>query len=305
MNHIKYHKSFKYLVGILSIGWLGILASNIISADNMHTSIFDADGNPIEQEFILTDADYAKIAQLKSTWSEEDTRSNAKLRAEKGVQAYNNGDFENAVAFYNEALAIGDFEDTNSVTILMNLALAYEALDDSTNAIRTYRIIQSKTPPKSALFNVAESKVALLGEYMDVNKAIIALNNAIKLEPNNFEANNVLSLIYMGEYGNEFTDFNTALAYNKKMIQIAPDNINVQINLAITNIALGKLSDAKNQLQLILEKQPELIPANYLMMKTLNLLGYTTEARSYAQKLIGWYGDFENDKLVAEIMGSK
>ncbi|MDP4007805.1 MAG: hypothetical protein Q8P68_01300 [Candidatus Peregrinibacteria bacterium] len=304
MHHIKYHKGFKYIVGILSIGWLSILTANIISTDSLHTSVFDADGNPTEQVFVLTDADYAKIAQLKSTWSEEDTKSNAKVRAEKAVRAYNNGDFENAVALYNEALALGGFEEQNSTTIFMNLALAYEALHDSTNATRTYRIIQNNSP-KSVFFNVAEAKIALLGEYINVKKAIIALNNAIKLEPNNFEANNALALIYMGEYGNEFKDLKTALTYNTRMVQISPENINIRINLAITNIELGKLSDAKTQLDFILAKQPSSIPANYLMMKTLNLLGDATEAKAYANKLIAWYSDFQNDKLVAEIIGNK
>lgn len=303
MNGFQLSKGFKVAVFVLTVGWLSVLSVNIISPSSIHTSVFDADGNLVNDEFVLSEEDLQKINELKASWSIEDANSNAKLRAEKAVEAYNLGDSENAIQLYNEALALGKFENGNNITILMNLALAYESIGDSVGAIRTYRIVQSKVKPTGAEFSVAKGKIALLGEFMDVKTAMLAFKAAILLEPSNFEANNTLALIYMGEYGSEFKDLQEALKLNSKMKDIAPENTNVRINLAMNFLELGQVKYALEHLEYVLSVQPQSLPANYLMMKALHLRKESAKAKGYAEKLIGWYPDFKEDELVAEVMG--
>ena len=54
MNEVKYSKSFKLIVGVLSIGWLSVLSANVFSPNSLHTSVFDTEGNVIGEEFILS-----------------------------------------------------------------------------------------------------------------------------------------------------------------------------------------------------------------------------------------------------------
>jgi|GEM_PF-6185963 len=298
----KNYKSFKVLVGVLSIGWLSVLAWNITPNELLSADILDAHGNIVASQLMLSEEDLTTIENLKAQWSEEEVHSNAYLRAEKAVQAYNNGDFENAIELYNEALALGKFDDENLLTILSNLALAYEADGYSENALKTYNVIFNKVSPQTALHHVMKGKMSLLAEFIDVEQAIASFESALAIEPNDFDAHNTLALIYMGEYGSEFTDYQKALSHNEKMNDLFFENVNVRINLATNYIALKNYSHAHKLLEEVIEMQPQSLPANYLMMKTLQLTGKQSEAGMYAQKLVNWNPEFKSDALIAEIL---
>ncbi len=303
-SRFKYTKGFKIIVGALALSWLSVLAMNLTSTELLTTDIFDADGNFIGTEVVLSEDDIAKIDLLKAEWSEQEAESNARLRAEKAVAAYNLGDFENAIALYNEALALGSFDEENRLILLSNLALAYEAEGYTESAIKTYEVILTKVPGSSAEKYVADGKIALLQEYIDVKSAIKSFEAAFKIDSDNFDVNNTLALIYMGEYGSEFTDYSKALIYNDRMGLLFPENVNVRVNLGINYMELKQYENAKANLTYVLDTQPQSLPANYLMMKVLHLSGNNIEAKKYAIQLVEWVDSFRDDKLVAEVLES-
>ncbi|MBT6069259.1 tetratricopeptide repeat protein [Candidatus Peregrinibacteria bacterium] len=297
-------KGFKILVVALSVSWLGVLAVNLSPKDIAQTNVFDADGNLVETEFLLDAEDKAHVAKNLEEWNEEDMRVRARSLAENGAVAFNYGDFENAIDLYNQALELGTLSEENTLTLLSNLAIAYEAYNDPMSAVKTYEVLKSKLSEDNALFHVATGAIALLQEYADVPKAIKELEIALQFLPSDFDANNTLALIYMGEYGSEFEDFARALKYNKKTLSISPDNINVKINLSMNYIELGKHEEAIKHLGEVLKAMPNSMPANYLIMKAKYANEEIFEARKYAEKLVEMYDGFQNDKLVAEILES-
>jgi tetratricopeptide (TPR) repeat protein len=301
-NMLGNQKGFKILVVALSVSWLGVLAVNLSPKDIAQTNVFDADGNLVETEFLLDAEDKAHVAKNLEEWNEEDMRVRARSLAENGAVAFNYGDFENAIDLYNQALELGTLTDENALVLLSNLAIAYEAYGDPISAIKTYEVLKSELSPKDALFHVAEGAIALLDEFSDVKKAIKSFEIALQFSPSDFDANNTLALIYMGEYGSEFEDFARALKYNKKTLSLSPDNVNVKINLAMNYIELGHHDDAIATLTEVLDVVPTSLPSNYLMMKAKYSNEEVFEARKYAEALIEMYSGFKSDKLVAEIL---
>ena len=297
-----YLKSFKILVLLLSTTWLGVLFFGLTPTDLIHTNVLDANGNIIDQEPVLTETDTLELEANNEMWNKKDAAFKARSIAENGISAFNRGDYENAIELYSQALEFGTFDTENTLTLLTNLALAYEAYGDSRNAIKTYELIQARVQEKSSDYHVAKGKVALLGEFIEVKEAIQEFSRALKQNPESFDANNALALIYMGEYGSEFTDYIRALQYNEKTLSIAPKNTNVQINLALSYIELEQYGKAIPILKNVLEVLPQSLPVNYLIMRAYHHSGNVTEAQKHAQKLVQWYDGFTHDKLVAEVL---
>lgn len=303
-NTFPMRKGMKMLIVILSVTWLGVLAVNLSPDQIAQTSVLDAEGNVVGEEFTLTTEDLQALGERSGEWNESDAHFKARSLAENGIQAFNQGDFENAIDLYNQALELGAFEGENQLTLLANLAIAYESYGDSTNALSTYKRMQAMVDSKSALFHVITGKIALVDEFVNVNDAVKEFEWAIDIEPENFDANNALALIYMGEYGSEYIDFEKALVYNQKTRAIQSENTNVMLNLSINYIGLGQYENAVMLLSEVLELMPHSLPANYLMMRAHYLSGDAVLAKEYASKLLGWHPGFKDDKLVAEILGN-
>ena len=225
--------------------------------------------------------------------------------ADYAITAFNNGDFTNAITLYERALKEGDFTGENRTTLLLNLAIAYEAIGDTTGAQTTYALILKDEPEQSVLWHLIHARMALISEYLEIPSALSHLEEILKMDTSNFDALTTLSLIYMGEYGTSFQDNAKALDYNLQSLQISPDNDNVKLNLATTYLELNQYTQAETLLKNVLTNREDFIPASYLLMKTLYLEGKISEAKLLAKKLLSIYEGFEEDDLVKEILAAK
>ncbi|CRM12503.1 putative PEP-CTERM system TPR-repeat lipoprotein [Pseudomonas sp. 58 R 12] len=81
------------------------------------------------------------------------------------------------------------------------------------------------------------------------------LEQAVKIDPHQLSANNVLGLLYMGDNGKQYTDFKKALEFNQAAFDIAPGRV-TQIVLVRNLIKLEQYSKAKINLDELKLKYP-------------------------------------------------
>ncbi|NVZ69438.1 hypothetical protein HX791_09680 [Pseudomonas costantinii] len=81
------------------------------------------------------------------------------------------------------------------------------------------------------------------------------LERAVEIDPQKLAANNVLGLLYMGDNGKQYADYNKALVFNQAAFNIAPGRI-TQIVLVRNLIKVREYSKAETHLNELKLKYP-------------------------------------------------
>ncbi|MGC6370521.1 tetratricopeptide repeat protein [Pseudomonas sp. K2I15] len=82
------------------------------------------------------------------------------------------------------------------------------------------------------------------------------LEQAVNISPHTLAANNVLGLLYLGDNGKEYADFNKALVFNQAAFDISPGRI-TQIVLVRNLIKVGQYAQAETHLEQLKSKYPD------------------------------------------------
>jgi tetratricopeptide (TPR) repeat protein len=142
----------------------------------------------------------------------------------KGLLYLQEGNEEKAIAAFKEVLKMHNLADTDRSECLRNLAITYKQkyLKDTLlnqpvrDSVRYYffqaAIINSKS---SYFYFVNMADVYLLDK--DVARAVDCLVSALDITPEKLAVNNLLGLIYLGEYDKKYFNPAKALRYNLKV----------------------------------------------------------------------------------------
>jgi len=116
-----------------------------------------------------------------------------------------------------------------------------------------------------------------MGEY---EKAINALFNQLKIDPNSVEA-----LIYLGLTYYECGEFEQAMERYEQAFQIRRTSILVRENMAIARLTAGELDKALDDLVALHEEKPEDPGITELLVLALGKLGKWEAAKRYVYRL--------------------
>lgn len=184
------------------------------------------------------------------------TEADALKLNEAGIILMNEGKYEQAIASFKEAIQNSGLNTNSKGNIYRNMALAYHEQTIIDSAVH-YSTLAAKCFYKNSydyLVNMA---------YVDilVGKTGIAKSKLLKAETINSEdmaVNNILGLIYLGDYGAEFTDLEKGLRYNKKAYEINGSRGTEDI-LARNYYELGEYENAEVHYDHVYSKYPGIV----------------------------------------------
>lgn len=160
---------------------------------------------------------------------------------DRAIQLMYKGEYREAERLFKQALARipeGDYE--NRYTFNSNLALLYENEGNLKAAEAFHRKSLEYVDRDMALYHSTLGNISLLKG--DLHAAIENFGQALKINPNDFDAHNSLGLIYMGDVSDEVWDYKLALEHNRKAFEINPE-ITAMSNLAQNYFLLEDYSE--------------------------------------------------------------
>lgn len=171
-------------------------------------------------------------------------------------------------------------ESNNKHIIYSNLASLYEISEEKDLAIEYYKKARD-------LFNESDSKYYSYNAQINlqegkIGEALDALGKAININPDNFDANNLLGLLYLGEIEGVDIDLDRALEYNEKAYKLNPSPYIIE-NLAINYYFIGEYKKSF----LLFKKLNKINPNNILSNYYLGLLYLIVDRNiEYSQELL-------------------
>jgi tetratricopeptide (TPR) repeat protein len=129
----------------------------------------------------------------------------------RGVAWYNKGEYDKAIAAYNQALRIIDPNDTACISIVyLNRGSAWYGRREFEKAIADFNQTIRIDPNNSDAYSNRGNVWAQQCEY---DKAIADYNQAIRIDPNNFDAFNNRGSVWTrkSEYDKAIIDLNEAI----------------------------------------------------------------------------------------------
>ena len=115
---------------------------------------------------------------------------------------------------------------------------------------RTLWISELRRNPTSPLALANLGAVYITDQEWD--KAWLCLENAVKIEPNDINANNDLGIV-LGHMGKD----DAAVAVYRKVIQLKPDFVHTHANLALLLTKMGRWEESMVEYRKVLELRPE------------------------------------------------
>ncbi|MEO6254901.1 MAG: hypothetical protein ABIO79_16440 [Ferruginibacter sp.] len=181
------------------------------------------------------------------------TEDDAIKKNQEGINHMNEGKYQLALVDFNEAINNPRLTLISKGTIYRNIALTYHELNKLDSSIH-FSTLGAKCYKKNSYdYLVNMGNVDLLTGKTSV--ALVKLLKAAALEPDDLSVNNILGLIYLGDYGEEFSDPEKALNYNKKAFEISNSRITEDI-LGRNYYDLGKYELAEMHYERIHEQYP-------------------------------------------------
>lgn len=142
---------------------------------------------------------------------------------QQGVQLINDGKQEDALKVFLKALQNKKLSKDYKGTIYRNIAITYTQLGKKDSAIH-FSTLAAKCYRKNSydyLVNAADVDLLRGKAASGLSKLLKAQN----LDPSDMAVNNMLGLLYMGEYDESLTDLDKALEYNLKAFDISGTRI--------------------------------------------------------------------------------
>ncbi len=137
---------------------------------------------------------------------------------EQGVQLINEGKHEEALQLFLKAISSRKLSKEYKGTIYRNTAITYNQLDKKDSAIHFFTLAFKCYRKNSYDYLVNAADVDL--QRGKTEAALTKLLKAADISPDEMTVNNTLGLLYLGEYGQAFTDLDKALKYNLKAFEL-------------------------------------------------------------------------------------
>lgn len=209
----------------------------------------------------------------------------------------NEGDYPNAIKYFKEALNFKPITDETQQIILRNIAISYYDSDQVDSSILYFKKAIDISPKNTYEYYVNLAEVDLLVDRVD--EAIKNLKRARSIHPNKMEVNNTLGLIFIGEYGDKYIDYERAITYNKKVVEISKDRTTKSV-LARNYYYLKQYDKAENIFSELNKNHPDLLDYQYWLGVTKYEKGAIDSAKVMLTDLINKdasYKEFVSDIL--------
>ncbi len=162
--------------------------------------------------------------------------------------------------------------------IFQNLGRLYEDWHRAPEAVRAYTQAMQLAKPNSVEYFNHQGEVALLER--NVIEAIKAFEKAIRLDVTNSVAHNQLGLIYLGVFGEGYSDHRLALKHNQAALLDRPQDLSLKEALALNWVALKHYAQALPILEELSEKIPRSAQIKYHLGITYEELGDREQAKA-------------------------
>lgn len=179
---------------------------------------------------------------------------------ENGLIAMDNGELELAIDYFKQAIDKKGLDKSTAATCLRNLAVAWDEFGN-TDSSKYYSLKAAEVIGKDTY----EYELYLADvDMIDGNtaSAIERLERAKNIGGENMEICNLLGLIYLGEYGEDFIDFKQAAYYNRKAYQQGESRATTYL-LALSEYYTDNNDEALMLFQSMRQNYPQFLDAMY------------------------------------------
>jgi len=179
---------------------------------------------------------------------------------ENGLIAMDNGELELAIDYFKQAINKKGLDKETAATCLRNLAVAWDEFGN-TDSSKYYSLKAAQVIGKDTY----EYELYLAHvDMIDGNtaSAIERLERAKMIGGENMEICNLLGLIYLGEYGEDFIDFEQAVYYNRKAYQQGESRATTYL-LALSEYYTDNNTEALSLFQNMRQRYPQFLDAMY------------------------------------------
>jgi tetratricopeptide (TPR) repeat protein len=202
---------------------------------------------------------------------------------EQGIQLINHGKHEEALQLFLKAIKSSNISKDTRGTIYRNIALTYNQLDKKDSAIHFSTLAAKCYRKNSYDYLVNAADVDLLRRK--TAPALTKLLRAVDIDPDEMAVNNSLGLLYLGEYGESFTDLDKALTYNLKAFDINGSR-NIEEVLALNYYKLENYEKAELHYEHLHQVYPDMISYTLDMGMAKYKLKDKTEANKLFDEVI-------------------
>lgn len=206
------------------------------------------------------------------------TEIEANVKNAQGVEELNAGKYENAVASFKEAIKSPNLSKETRAQIYRNIAQAFIDMEQFDSSIQ-YSTLAANCYDKNSyeyLVNIADVEI-MTGK---TSNALVRLQKAQRIKPDEVAANNTLGLIYLGDYGEEFIDLEKALVYNTNAFRINDDRTTEYV-LARNYYDLMQFKNSEKHYENLYKKYPD----NVLHPLSLGMVKYKLNKKDEAKIL--------------------
>lgn len=146
--------------------------------------------------------------------SKQRTVEKAKDLNREGLDYFEKGDYKEARRLFFEAAEQPTLPDSSKAIYFENIADAYarDTLYDSARAMYTFAANLYPHPVPKYYINMAYAYF----QYSHIDSALTMLEEGFRTDSNNAVINNLLGLVYLGEYDKKHFDPEKAYKYNSK-----------------------------------------------------------------------------------------
>lgn len=197
-------------------------------------------------------------------------------RNQQGVDLMNEGKYELAIKEFKEAAKAATQDRVSQGTIYRNIALAFEELQSLDSASHYYSIAAKCYRKNSYDYLINMASVDLITGK--TNDALSKLLKAEILDSEDLSVNNALGVLYLGDDGEEFTDLEKALKYNKKAFEISESRITEEV-LARNYYYLENYELAEMHYEKICNQYPDILDYNL----TTGMIKYKLKKKKEAE----------------------
>ncbi len=201
---------------------------------------------------------------------------------EEASRLFEAGKTEEAIKLYSQATSYTAVHDSIRVIYYANLANAYKSLNNKDSARFYYKKAIQISPKGSVDYYTNHAQISLLDTLAE--KALYGLEKAYQLNPNNSTANNLLGIIYLGQYNMELYDPQKALPFNIKTNDLLND-VNAKIVLAKNYYYLEMVEKAVALFKEMHRDYPDDVEYLFVITMMEQELGNEENVNYYLEKL--------------------
>ncbi|MFT3935799.1 MAG: tetratricopeptide repeat protein [Chitinophagaceae bacterium] len=153
---------------------------------------------------------FSLISSLVSC-KQEDLKT-AIIQNNAGLALYNKADYKKARYFFLKAASHENLPDTNMAVFFYNIARTYSITSEMDSAKYFYQKSCKLYSATSQAFKISKASIFLLESKTDSARKV--LEEGYEIDSTNGTINNLLGLIFIGEYGEDYFNPNVAYKFN-------------------------------------------------------------------------------------------